>query len=149
MEISLDDTLHVLALVIQIAHAAPALAGIVVGAELVAVLRGPFLRITAIVVGTDVGRYHLVVLAFPALFGEVHPATDVSAMINHDIGDGTKSCLFEGIDHRAQLGLVAKRAVVVVKPPQVVVAHRLSSAVTALWNPNQVKATRQIIGLLL
>ena len=55
VEISLHDGLHVLAVVVEVAHAAPVVAGIIVAAELYALFICLFLGLSAIIVGTDIG----------------------------------------------------------------------------------------------
>ena len=146
---SLDDALHVLTLVVEVTHARPVIAGVFVFAEAIAVGCGPFLGLAAIVVGADVGGEHLVVLTVIGFLGEVNPIGDIAAVVDDDIGDGAESEGLEGLDHRTQLGFVAEGAVVVVEPPEVVVAHGLCAAVAALGNPDEVEGAGEVIGLLL
>ena len=70
-------------------------------------------------------------------------------MVNDHVGDGADACLLEGLDERPQLSLGTKRAVVVGKPVEVVVAHRLSAAVGALRYPHEVELLAEVPGLLL
>ena len=148
-EIGIDDALHVLTLMVEVAHTVPSFAGIVVGAQRIAILRGPSLGLAAIVIGADIGRCHLIGLTVVGLLGEVHPAVQVPAVVDDYIGNGAEACSLEGVDHRAQLFLVAKGAVVVVEPPQVVVSHRLRTAVTALGNPDEVEGGGKVASLFL
>ena len=73
MEIGLHYFLHVCRLVVEVAHAVPAFASVVVGRELVAVFVGPSERGSAVVVAADVGRVHLIGHALIGLDGEVDP----------------------------------------------------------------------------
>ena len=148
LEVGLDDALHVLTLVVEVTHAGPVIAGVFVFAEAIAVGCGPFLGLAAIVVGADVGGEHLVVLTVIGFLGEVNPIGDIAAVVDDDIGDGAESEGLEGLDHRTQLGFVAEGAVVVVEPPEVVVAHGLCAAVAALGNPDEVEGAGEVIGLL-
>ena len=148
VEVCLDDALHVLALVVEVAHAVPAFACVVVGAEAVAVLCGPFLCLAAVVVGDNIGGEHLVGLTVPGLRGEVYPVGDVATVVDDDIGDGAETDGLKGLDHRAQLSLVAEGTVIVVEPPEIVVAHGLRAAVAALGNPDEVEGAGEVKGLL-
>ena len=134
---------------VEVAHAVPAFTRVVVGTNGVAIGCSPFLGRAAIVIGTDVGGNHLVVLTVPTLLGEVHPVGEVATVVDDDIGYGTETEGLEGLDHRTQLGFVAERAVVVVEPPEVIVAHGLRAAVAALGNPDKVEGSGEVIGLLL
>ena len=134
---------------IKVSHTAPVLAGVVVGADLIAVLFGPFLGCAAIVVSADVGGDHLVGLAFVGLAGEVHPVGEVLTVVDHYVCDSADALLLEGLDHGAQLGLGAESAVIVVEPVEVVVAHRLIAAAAALRNPDEGENAGQIVGLTL
>ena len=148
-EVGLHDALHVLALVVQVTHTVPSLSRIVIPTHRVAVGRSPFLGRTAVVIGTDIGGHHLILFTVPALLREVHPIRQIPTVINNDIGDGAETGSLESLDHRAQLGFIAEGAVVVVEPPEVVVAHGLRAAVTALRNPDKVERSGEVIGLLL
>ena len=72
-QIGLYIVLHVLALVVQVAHAIPALAGVVVGTELISVGVGPGERGSTVIVAADVGRLHLVGHPIIGLGREVLP----------------------------------------------------------------------------
>ena len=142
VEVCLYVRLHVLALVVEVAHAVPALAGVVVRARLMAVSGG-------LVVGDDVLIGQLVGHPVVGLLGEVCPRADVAPVVDHHVGDGADAPVLEGLDQLAQLGLGAERAVVVLKPVQVVVSHRLAAAVAALWQPHEVERAADVVGLLL
>ena len=148
-QVGLHDGLHIGALVVEVAHAAPVLARVVVarqGHALLGSLRG---RCAAVVVGANVGRGHCVGHAVVGLGGEGEPVAGRLAVVDHHVGNGAYALALERADERAQLLLVAKRAVVVAEPVQVVVAHRGAAAVAALRYPHQAEVGRQFAGLRL
>ena len=134
---------------VQVTHAAPVLTGIVVGTEGLAVLVGPGQRAAAIVVAADVGRFHFIGLALVHLDGEGHPVVDGLAVVDDHVGNRADALILKGIDHRPQLRLVAERAAVVDEPEEVIIAHRLAAAITALRYPHEFEKLRQLIGLSL
>ena len=97
LQVGLDVLLHVLALMVQVAHAVPSLAGIVV-TEGIAVLRSPLLGSAAIIIAADVGRFQFIGHPIVRLLGEVHPVADVLAVIDNHIGDGANAFALEGLN---------------------------------------------------
>ena len=134
---------------IKVAHATPSFARVVVGTEIIAILRGPLLGGAVIIIGTDVCGEHLVGLAIPGLRGEVDPVADVLPVVDNHVSDSAETEILKGRDHRTQLGFVAERAIIIVKPPQVIIAHRGAATVTTLWNPDEIEAGGEVGGLLL
>ena len=132
---------------VQVAHSAPVLAGVVVVAQRVAVLGGPGERGTAVIVAADVGRLELIGHALVGLGGEIDPVRDILAVVDHDVGNGADALALEGVDHRAQLRLVTERTVVVGEPVQVIIAHRRATTIGALGHPHQGEELSQLIGL--
>ena len=148
VQVGLDDGLHIGALVVQVTHAAPVLTCIVVVAQRLAVLVSPVQRSPAVIVLADVGREHFIGHPFIHLDGEGHPVVDGLAVVDHHIGDGADTLILKGVDHRAQLRLIAKGAVIVGEPVQVIIAHRCSAtSVGTLGNPHELEKLGQLIGL--
>ena len=83
---------------VQVAHTAPALTGIIVLAEAIAIVRGPFLRITTVIVLDDVCRYHLISNTVIGLFREIYPVADVLAMVDHHVGDCPDTSFLQSVD---------------------------------------------------
>ena len=134
-DISLDDVLHVLALVVEVAHASPVLALVVVGTERNALPGSLLGSLAAVVVGRDVSRQQLVGHPLVGLGREGEPSRGV-VMVYHHVGHGTYSCSLERRYEVAQLALRAEARVLV----EVIVwrvAHGLVSLQTlaALRNP--------------
>ena len=148
VQIGLYNRLHILAPVVQVAHAVPALTRIV-AAECDAEPVGLCLCLAVIVVSANVGRPHRVGHTLVRLRREPEPAVVALAVVNHHVGDGFDAILPIGIYEVAQLLLIAERAVVVLEPVQVVVAHRRASAIAALGQPHQVERTAQLVSLRL
>ena len=123
VEISLYDGLHVLAAVVKVAHAAPVFAGIVDAAEFIAVFFCPFLGFASVIVGADVGGFHLVSYALVGFHREIHPVGYIFAMVDNHVGDGSDAVGFKSLDEAAEFLFVSERAVVVGKPVEVVVPH--------------------------
>ena len=99
VEIGLDNALHILTLMVEVAHTAPAFARVVVGADAVAVGCSPFLGRAVIVVGADISGNHLVVLTIPTLLREIYPVGEVATVVDDHVGDGAETGGLEGLDH--------------------------------------------------
>ena len=126
---------------VQVAHAVPSLASVLVGSHLMSIAGG-------LVVGADVVVGHLVGYALVGLSREVGPRGEAAAVVDDHVGDGLDAVVLEGLDECAQLLLGAEAAVVVSREPiEVVVAHRLPSAIAALRQPHQVEGALQLVGL--
>ena len=150
VEVSLHHALHVGTVVVEVAHAIPVVARVILVAEtqLRTLADSPVVGATTIIVVADVGRIHAVGRALVCLYREVGPAGEGIAVVDDHIGNGANALALEGLDHRAQLGLVAKRAVVIAEPVKVVVAHGTSAAaVGALRYPYQTEVGCEVIGL--
>ena len=127
---------------VQVAHAVPALTGIFVRSYLIAIR-------CSLVVRTDVLIRQLIGHPLVGLHREVSPRTHVPAVVDNHVGNGANAFVLERCDHGAQLGFTAERTIIVAgEPIQVVVAHRLTTAIAALRNPHQVESRREIIYLL-
>ena len=148
IQVGFDIVLHILALMVEVAHATPVLARVVVGTQAIAILVGPAQCRSSVVVPADVGRLQLVSHTIVSLSGEVHPVAHIATVVDDHVANGTEPLLLEGADHRAQLRLASERAVVVGEPVQRIISHRLGTlGACALRNPDQVEILRQFIGL--
>ena len=110
--VGLDHPLHVGTLVVEVAHAVPVFALVLVAAKHHSL---PFClgcRLAVVVVGRDVGRLELVGRAAILLLGEGEPATRV-VVVDHDVGQDTHPVLAHGPDHRPEFCLATKTGVLV------------------------------------
>ena len=108
---------------VEVAHSVPVCSGIIVAAELYALLICLFLGLTAIIVGADIGRFHLVGYSLVGFYREVKPGGYVLAMVDYYVGDGSDAVILEGLDERAEFAFTSERTFVVGKPVEVVVTH--------------------------
>ena len=110
---------------VEIAHAVPAVARIFIAAKcnLGSLFVSPCQCFSIVIITADVGRIHLVGYALIFLYGEVCPTCQIATVVDYNVGNGAYSFALECLDHRAQLGFVAKRAVVIAEPVEVVVSH--------------------------
>ena len=146
IEVVLDGVLHVGALVVKVTLAAPVLAGVEVGTQRLALLQ-VLGRLAAVIIAADVLAGHQVGLAVVGLLHKVGPVGRVLAVVDNNVGDGADAVILEGLDHRAEFILVAKRTVVVVEPVLGVVTHRLAAAVGTLRYPHQVESLGQVVDI--
>ena len=149
LDVCLHDVLHVLALVVEVAHAAPSLAFIVVAAQRHAVLCCLCGGGTVIVVGNNIGSLELIGHSFICLCRESPPAIGV-VMVHHNIGNGADTLRLESLNHRAQLCLGAETAVLV---EEIIrgIAHGVPTlkALSALRNPDEVERRGKVVCLTL
>ena len=127
---------------VEVAHAVPAFALIVVRREAIAVVVGPCQRLSAIIVADDVGTLHLIGHTLVGLGREIHPVGKILAVIDHHIGNDARTFLLVGIDHGTQLFLGTERRVLV-EIIQWIIAHRgAASGKSRLRYPKE----REIVG---
>ena len=108
---------------VEVAHSAPVCSGIIVAAELIAVFVSPFFGFASVIVGADVGGFHLVSYALVGFHREIHPVGYIFAMVDNHVGDGSDAVILEGLDERAEFAFTSERTFVVGKPVEVVVTH--------------------------
>ena len=104
--VSLDNTLHVGALMVEVAHAREVLSLVVVAAQRDAVAlclrRRGVACIVCVVVGNDVGSLQLVRFCAVRLAWKTPPAIGL-VVVNHHVGNGSYAVRPERIDERTQL----------------------------------------------
>src|SRR3712207_1029189 len=122
--VGLHDGLNIGALMVDVAHAGPSAAVVIVASETHIVLgclrsRYPFGGRSAIavlgvpvVIGHDVGGMELVSYVFIRFLGEVPPARSLMMVDNH-VGNGEQSLILESLDHALQLVGGAKTTVLI------------------------------------
>ncbi len=96
----------------------------------IAVFVSPSLGFASVIVGADVGGFHLVSYALVGLHREIYPAGYSFAMVDNHVGDGSDAVGLKSMDDGAEFLFVAERAVVVGKPVEVVVSPLSISALS-------------------
>ena len=148
LQIGLHGVLHVGAGVVEVAHAIPTFASVLV-AQADAKTIGLGLSLAIVVVRADVGGGHGVGDALVSLGGESEPAVVALAVVDDDVGNGAYAIVAESLDERAQFLLGAEGGVVVGEPVEVVVTHGLTAAVCALGQPDEREILAELLGLRL
>ena len=116
LQVGLDGSLHILALVIQVTQAVPTFAGILILTYLVTFCSRFIVR-AYIFIGQSV------IHVFIGFCGEIVPSGQCATMVDNHIGNGTNAFILKGFYQRAQLLFAAERAVIVSKPIQGVITH--------------------------
>ena len=136
---------------VEVTTAVPSLARVIVGRQADTLLLCPRCGLAAIIVGTDVGREHLIIHAFVGFLGIIHPrasTAEIIAMIDDDIGYDARALRLEGGNHGAKLLLRAEAAVMV----EIIdghVAHDVVGivAIARLRHPHEAEALAELVGL--
>ena len=135
---------------VQVACTAEVVTLVVGRRQSVTVTCCPCSRGAVVVIGTDVSRLDLVILAVEAapLIGEGEPSACCRAVVEHHVGDDAGAERLIGTAHRAKFG-GATEGTAVCKPILWVIAHgRAARGFTALGHPDEAEELRQLVGLL-
>ena len=87
---------------VEVAHAVPALTGVLV-AKAYAKTVGLGFGLSFVVVRTNIGGTHRVGDTLVSFSRESEPAVVALAMVDDDVGDGADAIVFKGLDEIAQL----------------------------------------------
>ena len=87
---------------VEIAQSGKIFACIIIAAQLVAIILGPVLSSTAIIISNDVCRIHLIGLTVirVGLCREIHPIGDISAVVYHNVCNCQQALILESVYHR-------------------------------------------------
>ena len=106
--VSLDNLLHVGALMVEVTHSAPAFAFVIIGTQRETFLISLSECSATVIISYNVSRQHLVSFTVPSLCRECKPSGSIT-VIDNDIGNSANTFILESLYHRLQLVDGSKR----------------------------------------
>ena len=132
VEIGFHTFLHIVALVVEVAHAVPAFAGVGI-AKLNTKTVGLGLCLAVVIIGANIGGIHGIGHALIGFRREPKPAVIALAVVDDNVGNGADAVSLECLDERPKLLLCAKRRTVIGEPVEIVITHAGAATVSTLW----------------